>query len=73
MVELLHRSAILMFVRKYLDRKDSAMYDDNGHYFDIETLWDDTEDEDGRENSRLGLGFRADDHKRYDKGNGIYR
>ena len=49
------------------------MYDDNGHYFDIETLWDDTEDEDGRENSRLGLGFRADDHKRYDKGNGIYR
>ena len=42
------------------------MYDENGHYFEIETLWDDTEDEDGRENARLGLGYRANDHKRYE-------
>ena len=42
------------------------MYDENGHYFDTDDLWDNPEDEDGKENSRLGLGFRADDHRRYD-------
>jgi len=39
------------------------MFDEYGEWVDLDTLWDNPYEAEGIQESRLGMGYRLDDHK----------